>query len=275
MKTIHGHKKKIIGFAGAFLFTILGTYNAIIINSDSNISGSDYKFVKRLDEVYGVVTPGRLVAASVEWKKLKKAEIRKEPTIIQAVNTINSYSTHNTETPIEPTVAQAAIQEELELNLVEVSNPRKWAQNLSPAQFSGSLSTREGTIESLSVSLPNGEGVSVSFSEMAGNVFEYDYNGEVYSGMMYQMDQYSYMITLTNGPMEGTRLRFSTAATQQVDESQNHLAETHNIETGTFGAQAEEVQPESIIQENMAQNDQQMQNEAQATQGFNMEQGAI
>jgi len=42
-------------------------------------------------------------------------------------------------------------------------------------------------------------------------VFEYDINGEIYSGMMYQVDQKSYMVALTNSPLEGTRLRCSSA----------------------------------------------------------------
>jgi hypothetical protein len=66
-------------------------------------------------------------------------------------------------------------------------------------------------IENLIVSLPQGEGITVSFSELAGNVFEYDINGEIYSGMMYQVDQKSYMVALTNSPLEGTRLRCSSA----------------------------------------------------------------
>jgi hypothetical protein len=70
--------------------------------------------------------------------------------------------------------------------------------------------------------------IEISFSEMTGNTFEYDLNGQIYSGLMYQVDQNSYMITLTNGPLEGTRLRFageSTDAQSQQEQTQAYLAE--------------------------------------------------
>lgn len=261
------NKKKITGIAAAVLFTLTGTYNAVVINADSSMNGSNFKFVKRLDEIYGVVTPGRQVAASVQWQKLEKKQMAKTLAVVQTVNMIDS-SSKTESAPAAEAVTAAAVQEELQLNLVEVVNPRKWANALTATQFNGSLSTNNGVIESLSVSLPNGEGVSVSFSEMNGNVFEYELDGELYSGMMYQVDQYSYMVTLTNGPMEGTRMRFSTASTEtQVAEAQEQLAENHNIEAGSFG---QDVQPESLVQ-----NDQAMQAEAQAAQTFNMGQENI
>src|SRR5690606_5377797 len=86
------------------------------------------------------------------------------------------------EAPVE-VIAEAAVKEDLNLSLTGVINPKKWQQGLNNTQFSGSLTTNQGVIETLEASLPNGEGVSVSFSEMTGNVFEYDLNGELYSGM--------------------------------------------------------------------------------------------
>lgn len=263
-----------------------GTYNAVVINSQSSISGADVKFVKRLDEVYGVTVSGREVAASVTWQKLSPSQVvaYKPSQVIQKVSRVEAA-------PASPSAPQeiipvAAVQEELTLSLVEVINPRKWQQGVPAGQFNGSLSTNNGVIENLSVSLPNEEGVSVSFSEMTGNVFEYDLNGELYSGMMYQVDQNSYMVTLTNGPLEGTRLRFAGQAPandQPSAEPQEYMADNSNsnIEVGNFGqensqpeqiqqpeiAQAEEYNPEAVIQ-----SDQQMQQEAIQAQGFNMDQ---
>jgi hypothetical protein len=253
------NKKKITTMSAVLAFTMIGTYNSIVINSDSNLTGKEFTFVKRLDEVYGVVTPGRQVAASVKWQKIERPALEKV-SIVQVVNTVDS-AVAPSEIVENKNDKMAAVQEELELNLVEVVNPQKWAQGLTPSQFSGSLTTNNGTIESLSVSLPQGESVSVSFSEMTGNVFEYDVNGELYSGMMYQVDQSSYMITLTNGPLEGTRLRFSTLSIQdQVTATQEQLAENHNVQDGNFG---ETVAPELNT---LVQNDQAMQLEAQNLQ---------
>ncbi len=267
-------------FALAGLFVLTGTYNAVVINSESQLSGSEIKFVKRLDEVYGVTVAGREVAASVQWQKLSPSQIiTKSAPIIQTVTKVDAAAT----APATESVPGAAVQEELTLSLVEVINQKKWQNGLPAGQFNGSLSTNNGVIENLAVSLPNGEGVSVSFSEMTGNVFEYDLDGELYSGMMYQVDQHAYMVTLTNGPLEGTRLRFSSQSpADEQTQAQETLAES-NIEVGNFGQepevtpqadpQAEQmVQAQELSPEQLVQNDQRMQEEAVQAQSFNLDQ---
>ncbi|HXH73354.1 MAG TPA: hypothetical protein VNJ08_00195 [Bacteriovoracaceae bacterium] len=207
------------------LVMLTGSYNAFVINSDSTIE-QNIKFVKRLDEAYGVVTPGRVIAATVSWKRLpaplKKSKVAK---------------TSNKNKEEDKSFAEAAIQEELNLSLIEVINVKKWKKGLAASQFSGNLSTSNGIIENLTVSLPNGRGISVSFSEMSGNVFEYDYNGELFSGMLYQVDPNSYMVTLSNGPLEGTRFKF---AAETVIEDPGGFGETDNSNQQTVASAPEE-----------------------------------
>ena len=249
---------------GMFLF--IGTYNAVVINSESLIASSEIKFIKRLDEVYGVTVPGRTVAASTSWQKISinAAVSDSRPELV------NNEKTKSSSVVQEPN-PEAAVQEELNLSLVEVVNPGKWENGLTSVEFNGSLATNNGVIESLTVSLPNDQGLSVSFSEMTGNVFEYDLNGELYSGMMYQVDQSAYMVTLTNGPLEGTRLRFAIEQPiVEQQENQQILAE-NNVEAGTFGD--EKMLPlAEASQEQILQNDQQMQQDAINAQGFNFNQ---
>lgn len=229
-------------------FVVTGTYNAIVINSESYLNGADMRFVKRLDEMNGVIEPGRLVATGVQWQKLapqkQEVPVEDKAPVLQAVNTVAAAPAVAEVAPQEPPTA--AVTEELNLNLAEVINPKKWQKGLTPDQFSGSLSTANGSIDSLSVSLPNGEGVSVSFSEMNGNVFEYDLDGEVYSGMLYQVDQNAYMVTLTNGPLEGTRLRFVGEPSQEqiLASQQELLGNTGTDEFGNPGEQVEQAQAE-------------------------------
>ncbi|MGE3609423.1 MAG: hypothetical protein AB7I27_16720 [Bacteriovoracaceae bacterium] len=251
--------KKITALITASFIAMIGIYNSVVINAESDLSSLDMKFVKRLDEVYGVVKAGRQVATTVEWKKIQKPVLNQ----IQKQE-IATQSSSNTSAP-EETIAAAAVQEELSLNLVEVINPQKYPQGTS--SFSGNLATNNGVIESLSVSLPNGEGLSVSFSEMTGNVFEYDMNGELYSGMMYQVDQNSYMISLTNGPLEGTRLRFSTITpVEEQTQVQEQLSE-NNVQTQEFGS---EQNPEMIVEA-----DKQIQQEGMQAQAVNLEAQAM
>lgn len=245
------NKNKTITWALVGLFVLTGTYNAVVINSQSEMSNTEMKFVKRLDEVFGVTISGRSVATSVKWQKLAQNQIIAKAQVSSV-----------TSAPVE-SIPAAAVQEELTLSLVEVVNQKKWQSGLAAAQFNGSLTTNNGVIENLAVSLPNGEGMTVSFSEMTGNVFEYDLNGEVFAGMMYQVDMNAYMVTLTNGPLEGTRLRFSSQspAEEQI-QTQQVLAES-NIEIGSFGSESE-VQAQEIVSEQIVQNDQ--------IQGFNLDQ---
>jgi hypothetical protein len=235
--------KYIAIFTFAFM-AVIGSYNALMISSDSLLSGTDSKKFKRLDEDYGVVKIGRSLAVATDWRKVSKIEQKMGPQgkMIEVSSTKPSQTLENT--------TSAAIQDSLSLKLVEVINPQKWQQGTKPSDFSGLIHTNNGIIESLNASLPEGMSIDISFSEMTGNTFEYDLNGEVYTGMMYQVDQNAYMITMTNGPLEGTRLRFAGEATDS--QTQNFLAENHNIEMGAFSEESEtpalEMENESQIQ---------------------------
>lgn len=214
--------KNIAIIALSFL-AVIGTYNAVMINSESHLG--DAANFKRLDEVFGVVKTGRTLAVANDWKKIEK--VAATPAAKVQAAQVQSASV------VE--VSDAAIQESLNLKLVEVINPKKWVNGIKPADFSGSIATNYGVIESLTASLPEGLNVEISFSEMTGNTFEYDLNGTVYTAMMYQVDKSSYMITMTNGPLEGTRMRF--VGEQKESSQAEYLAETHHVEVQEFGSE--------------------------------------
>ena len=215
-------KTKNIAFFAFSLMVMIGTYNAVMINSESHLS--DSKHFKRLDEMFGVVTQGRTPAVTSQWAKISKP--------------MNTVVATKSAAKVDLSVSQeasseAAIQESLALKLVEVMNPKKWENGLKATEFSGTIATNNGVIETLSANLPQGINIDIAFSEMTGNTFEYDLNGEIYAGMMYQVDQGSYMITMTNGPLEGTRLKFTGDVNPAQTEA--YLAEAHNVEVGAFG----------------------------------------
>jgi hypothetical protein len=289
MKFGYNSRQIMAGLTLGFLM-VTGTYNAIVINSESIITGTDIRFAKRLDEVYGVVLSKREVATSMPWQKLsiKQAALYKANKMPSKNIYQNSVASSGTESAPVEVAAQAAVQEDLNLSLTGVINPKKWQQGLNNSQFNGSLSTNQGVIESLSVSLPNGEGLSVSFSEMTGNVFEYDYNGELYSGMMYQENQNSYVVTLTNGPLEGTRLSFTGEASLeqniQQEDNQRMLAEGSQAEAGVQAEEAPQPEVAQVDQDqsqdqsqdqNQMSPDQQMQQEGSAQDIYAQEQGQL
>lgn len=227
-------KKKAFTFLAVTALVVSGTYNSVMVNSDSFMNEQDVRFVKRLDEVYGVVKVGRQYASTEsQWVKLTNKEVA-----AVAKNLVPApapkLEVQKTEVASAPVETEAAVKEELDLRLVEVVNPKKYQGNVPASLFSGNLIANDGRIETLSVSLPNGDGLSINSTEMVGNVFEYDLDGEKLSGMIYQVDQTTYMVTLTNGAFEGTRMKFSSGAAP-IEFNQEVVADS-NIQVGQFGA---------------------------------------
>lgn len=266
-------KRSILSFMG-FGFIILGVYNSVVINSDSFMDVQNVKFVKRLDEINGITTKGRQLAHAGDWVKLKAAPKNKINLPKQDSVKVSASSSRKEiieSSNKEVTEPQAAIQEDLSLELVEVFNAKKYQQAPKAGEFTGTLATTDGVIDSISVSLPNNEAISISFAQLVGNVFEYDYEGQLLSGMLYQMDKTSYMVTLTNGQFEGTRLKFQSRGesvenygNENADSLGNNaqIAENNNVEidssdayaaivnddgsqinVGTFGDQQPQAQP--------------------------------
>mgnify|MGYP001139078339 CR=1 FL=1 len=233
----------------AFAFVAMGTYNSFVVNSDAFMDSQNVRFVKRLDELNGLMTSGRKLADNGEWIKLRNAPKPQHAPVVQDQVVVSNAA------PISPAAvseaapektAQAAIKEELSLELSEVFNAKKYAQAPKAGEFGGSLSSNNGVIESMSVNLPGGESISISVAEMAGNVFEYELEGQTLSGMMYQMDKTSYMVTLTNGPHEGTRLKFigEPAAEEDFGNNSTEVAENNAPEQVEQLIQAEEAPAE-------------------------------
>lgn len=207
------------------LFT-LGTYNAVFMSSLDFMSDSEIKFAKRLDEMNG-----RIVAAQApykEWAGLiqPKVEVKKPLKIVKKVMKVSSKKKNeikkevNVEKYAETTPkAEPAINTSLDLQLVELFNVKKYQKPLSPSDFKGELFTANGVIENLNVQLPNNEAIDISYAELSGNVFSYEYDSQKYSGMMYEVGKGTFMVTLTNGPFAGTRMKFLGNNNDVVEET--------------------------------------------------------
>lgn len=220
------------------VLTLVGTYNAIVLNTKSELSKSEVPVIKTLDEMYGTFTPGREVAAR-NWKKLDTQTLQK---------------THTAEVKIQNEVkeekfTEAAIKNSLRLQLVEVVNPKKWRTAPAKEDFNGNLETNNGILDDFSVSLPSGDEISVAYIEMNGNVFNYDLDGEIYNAMIFQADQHSYIVTLSNGPLEGTRMRFRPELNDEQFAISQNLMENHNVEVGNFGDEVSVRQSVAIAPE--------------------------
>lgn len=205
----------------AFLFTAAGVYNSVVIESHSTLDSSHHSLVKRLD-VNGMNRPARMVASTPKWKKL--AAIAPQKQVAQITKSIEA--------------APEKVTEDLNLSLIEVINPEKFKEGLAATDFSGILTTNGSQIETLDISLPQGLGISISYSEINGNVFEYENDGQTFSGMLYQVDQNAYMVSFTAGSLAGTRLRFQ--ATSAVEEVMNE--DVAQMDIGQFGQEGYETE---------------------------------
>ena len=95
---------------------------------------------------------------------------------------------------------------------------------------------------------------------------------------MYQVDPSSYMVSLTNGPLEGTRLKFvKEAGVEQVQPDQPSAEYVADAQIGTFGQENPELAPtQEINSDALSMSDVEMQQAAAQAQGFNLDQaGAI
>lgn len=223
-------KKTWTFFGVAFLFTAIGTYNSVVIDARSSLDGSQYTLVKRLDHE-GINRPARMVASTVKWERLRPIAAQKQVAQLPKVEAA---------TPEETVAVTSTISDDLNLSLVEVINPEIFKDGLAATDFSGMLTTNGSQIETLEIALPQGLGISISYSEISGNVFEYDMNGETFSGMLYQVDQNAYMVSFTAGELAGTRLRFQ-ASNNNIEDTMNY-EEVAEVNVGQFGQEGYEME---------------------------------
>ena len=259
MKQSDSTKQTVLGLLG-FAFVVLGSYNSVVINSDEFMGQQEVRFVKRLDEMNGVVKAGRLMANHGQWTKLSPGKVLTPPKAFISAVKAPLPQVIEPSAPAAPvdTGSTAAIQEELDLSLAEVFNAKKFPQAPKPGSFSGSLTASDGTISSISVTLPNGETFSVSSADMVGNVFQYPDESAgtedgMASGMIYPMDKQSYMVTLTNGSLEGTRLKFNVQKEEEYGNNASAVAENTTTDSvGDQPAQAEESGFAPVVSDNGA-----------------------
>jgi hypothetical protein len=209
----------------------LATYSNLSINSSDFMNDNEIKFVKRIDELNGKTVrnvaslkPFSLFGETKETVMPKIAKVQK--TILRsftaeaAVN-LPTFGRGITKV-VDPNCAEAVIKQELDLTLTEVYSPKKFQTALTKAQFDGSLNANNGVIDSLEARLPGNENVSMNNVKMCGNLFTYEISGEKYSGMIFTTDNKSFMVSLTEGPFDGTRFKFDVAnATEEVVNNNN------------------------------------------------------
>lgn len=210
---------------GAMVFFIIGTFNSPIYNKSAFLQNKfAIQFAKRLDEVNGEVTFGRMAASlgnSTKWKSLATKSIMKDLRKLKKLP-IKKVITKkaNKKSVVAPKIAEPVVKDDLELTL-SGGRFNKMAMS-DKSKFSGSARIANGVIEGINISLPSGDTIAINTSNdrMNGNVFTYQdtSTGTDKSGLLYKVSQGVYMVTLTNDSQyPGLRLEFKTD--QQIEQT--------------------------------------------------------
>ena len=162
--------------------------------------------VRRLDDM------GDDAEAKIVWDKINAEAERLIERPVQREVIANAKRSEVSQVERQPVLASAfAGVEEVDLKLADALNTKVFKRALRENEFSGSLSFRDGNIESLSFELPGGLAIDLSYAQMEGNTFAFDHEGVACRGVVFstgQGKQRVFMVTLTGGRLEGTRLRF-------------------------------------------------------------------
>jgi hypothetical protein len=243
MKSFKQSFIKLSSLAATSLMLGLGVYNALFMNSTSFMDQKHIVFIKRIDEING-----RLIAAQkpLKWEELSQPAQKISRPVIQskiAKFKKSSVVVASNQVESQQPAVEAVIKNDLDLSLNEFFNSAKMEKH-SAGDYSGHLVASNGMIESLEISTPDGE-VYISQAEMKGNTFEYETEGQKHSGMIYEVAQGAYMVTLTDGPLAGTRMKFAG----NVDGSEVAEAPAPTAAPATDAQlNAENTQPEQVEQ---------------------------
>ncbi len=232
---------------GIMTFTFVGFNNSIVVNKTSFLDNRfSIKFAKRLDEMNGEVTFGRMAASLPKFdpsKSLSAVQLKKEEK--QVVKGRGLGLSKTPEKKEEPKkiidIPEPAIVDARGLVLTGGLYDKKPLEKKHV--FSGSASVVDGVLEDVSVSLPDGKGFSLNTSDrMVGNVFQYEdtETREIKSGLFYKIKDGHYMITLTDDTnFPGLRLEFKSEEKEPEFDSSWAMSDENHINSEDEYAQQE------------------------------------
>jgi hypothetical protein len=201
-KIMKAMKRTFIGTSllGTAFMVMLASYNTMSVDYTAfSRNDLDIKFSKRLDNITGEVTIGRMAASIPKWNKIASKSIEKEVIRIKKQVKIKKLVKAKKEL-VKAAQPLPVVATSLDLELTGgFYNKKSLKEN---GNFSGSAKVVNGVIESISLNLPDGEPVDIQTSpeKMVGNVFGYEDTGtgESRTGLFYEVKKGTYMVTLTN-----------------------------------------------------------------------------
>lgn len=214
------NKSITLGIVGVLFF--IGGLNSLSLYNDSFMDQMAPKF-KRLDEISDVYVVGRSVGAVGDWEAIGDGEnvTPKQPEVISKKEQINEQETEAKTPPMVDGIVN--------LKLVEVFNAKKFSGSLAVTDFSGNIEISGSTIDTMSLRLPDMEPIEVYHAPVVNNkVFNYEVDYEKFSGVIFESEDSTFVVSFVNGPMRGTRLKFAKefpkSEKQAIGDSREDIA---------------------------------------------------
>lgn len=108
------------------------------------------------------------------------------------------------------------IDGDLSVSATEFYHPQL-ATALGAADVTGQLEVQNGEVKGLSVQINSDKAqkvgismISTGESEIQGNIFTYEIDGQNYTATIYPTNPNEYMVSFVNGPWNGARVKFTT-----------------------------------------------------------------
>ncbi len=121
----------------------------------------------------------------------------------------------------------AVIGGDISVSAAEFYHP-KLTTVLSGSAISGYLEVQGGEVKGLSVNINSDKAkdmgiqmISMGESQLQGNIFVYEIDGQNYTGTIYPTSPNEYMVSFVNGPWNGARVKFSTQEQQELQSELN------------------------------------------------------
>jgi hypothetical protein len=125
------------------------------------------------------------------------------------------------------------IDGDISVSAAEFYHPQLTAA-LSGSDVSGYLEVQSGEVKGLSVQI-NGDKtknigiqmITTGESEIQGNIFVYDIEGQSYTATIYPTSPNEYMVSFVNGPWNGARVKFATQA-QGIEQQESQIVDDNS-----------------------------------------------
>lgn len=173
---------------------------------------------------------------SVQENKVQKEEVQlaysnpvSAPTVSIANNMIQVDETTESNAAPESNHKNeyAVINGDISVSAAEFYHP-KLTTVLSGSAISGYLEVSGGNVKGLSLNINSDKAkdmgiqmISMGESQLQGNIFVYEIEGQNYTGTIYPTSPTEYMVSFVNGPWNGARVKFSSQEQQESQDGNN------------------------------------------------------